>query len=266
MKLHIMTVASLRALVLWRQNVACIPDASFTIVSYDRSCEQWRTFTQLALRVQCIDTTLSVKGFHPKGVFQCAHFENVSNGTDLLALADEDIDFCSFDWNDFQRKWLRMRPVVSQPTIISKRGRQVYWPFNHNTWDDVPPTSLMRINLVEQQIPFMDARFARHFWSEIGCTVAKWQDAVSGGWGLDMLWCAAARQWAPARQPCAVVVTPIGHRNMHTIAKHSAYIRSSAMLMKRANTEYPHLFLTKAQRSMYTGRVNRSLILENRVL
>ena len=90
--------------------------------------------------------------------------------------------------------------------------------------------------LVEQHAPLLDAAFFEWLAGASSGSrgvalreLAALQDAAGSDWGLDMLWCGAARAYAfetavdagALRTPCALLLgVAIDHQNSCTIAKH----------------------------------------------
>lgn len=176
----------------------------------------------------------------------------------MIAYADEDIDFCRFDWNDFHKKWSLYKPIVFQPTIVP--NTQDFWVFNAQSFATVRNKSIFPTDYIEQQITFMDSQFAVHFWKYFGCTIGVYQDRESGDWGLDRVWCLIAAAWAPKRLSCAVILSSVHHDDTKTIHKTRGFIRSNIKILELIKKRYNNVFLPYERRKMYKGKANLSLV------
>ena len=93
--------------------------------------------------------------------------------------------------------------------------------------------------IIEQQTSVIDADFFVWFYSSETMTeMIKIQAAMRSCWGLEHIWCGAARAYRDIiykdqiqnwehdqmfRPPCAIIMTPINHVNTMSIAKGEAF-------------------------------------------
>ena len=186
----------------------------------------------------------SAARFRPKLLFQLtAAGVAKRRHREYVWLADDDISFVGFDVAGFFALHAEVgAPLISAPLISASSGRATQKPeflSNRAQWaaalhrSDTPRA--VPCALIEQQAPLLDAAFFEWLAGASSGSrgvalreLAELQDAAGSDWGLDMLWCGAARAYAfetavdanALRTPCALILgVTIDHQNNRTIAK-----------------------------------------------
>lgn len=189
----------------------------------------------------------SAARFRPKLLFQLnAAGVAKRRRREYVWLADDDISFVGLDVAGYFALHASVgAPLISAPLISARlsRGGATQKPeflSNRRQW----AAALRRparpravpCALVEQHAPLLDAAFFEWLAGASSGSrgvalreLAALQDAAGSDWGLDMLWCGAARAYAfetavdagALRTPCALLLgVAIDHQNSRTIAKH----------------------------------------------
>ena len=178
-------------------------------------------------------------GFRPKLMFQRHLVGMFEPHQRFVWLVDADISFVDFNLSPFLMSYQHAfattgverphwHPIIAQPAILGQT--QAFWPMNWLRWGVhgdawVGPSAAIEMDFVEQQAPLLDARFfewlVRKLQGHPGLGRPLWelQQAMHTDWGVDDLWCDAAKEYVVAvlRQPlqsravCAVIGVPIAH-------------------------------------------------------
>jgi len=177
--------------------------------------------------------------FCPKLSFQLT-FLPYLDYIDYIVLPDADMSFADFDWDRYWRSHYRAgSPVISQPIIRQSTQTSGYF-VNADQWAACDPEKSIfaTTTIIEEQAPFVDAKFFEYLFSRLS-NFATMQQEYRSDYGVDLFWCAAAAVFAAAENPetnpertsCAIILEPIDHHRYHTILQNTDYKqRGSHML------------------------------------
>ena len=144
---------------------------------------------------------------------------------DVVWFLDGDISLHRLDLHALLRRWRCARrcgdlpsgpALITQPTI--EPATQL-WGLNHVYWNQ---SELVTVHTrwVEQQAPIFDGVFLTWLHRQpLVREILRLQDVHGTSWGMDAVWCSAARTYAasePAargRMPCAVQTLPVLHED-----------------------------------------------------
>ena len=118
-------------------------------------------------------------------------------------LLDSDLSLVGFDFQKYLALLacadlsLPTSPVfISQPVV--KESTQVFPVLNREAWQRIPKArqvSVIRYDTVEQQMPLFHSGFLSWFITHMVEPHRPWFASLSTDWGLDKLWCRAAREY-----------------------------------------------------------------------
>lgn len=235
-------VANAAALTAWsaRSGVA----VSFLLVSFDHQSSSWADAQAESGHVlHVVDPTPLEHRFHPKQYLQYMYVKRLAmeSRARYMWSLDEDLELRA-EGHEFQidRFFERFAcgfpegpPLIAQPLISP--GTQAFHVFNYHEFlrrvGKAQMPFITEVIYVEYQAPLVDARFWLFLMDVIGDTIAALEDSYRTDWGMDAVWCGAARHYAASRlagqamsrRACAVVPIPLRHHSSNTIA-HSAQL------------------------------------------
>ena len=157
---------------------------------------------------------------------------------DAAWFLDEDMRPASFDCDRFFSAWNLTRSVIAQPTIAERRLGRI---FRHDEWVRGEIASWRSTRYVEQQAPLINATFLRWFMRlPITAHVLRLEKKWNVDFGVDSMWCAAARARYPSASACAVIHVPMQHADLHTQKyRLGDYFRRGFALLEEAGMRRP---------------------------
>jgi len=186
---------------------------------------------------------------------------------DHVWLLDADLSLRGFRFADYLALVRCVGALVAQPVVA---GHDQSMPaLNEDFWTDHLPGEwpdgflydlkrgrplAARYRFVEQQAPLFDGRFLEHFIDQVVAPLAPAYEALSEtDWGLDDVWCGAARDFArtadsePSLRCGIVMATPVQHLGARAL-------NSSGIALKHSHSLASHW------RFHFTGFLMRVLI------
>ena len=205
------------------------------LLSIDGECTHFRNLSGV--------TCIPVPTDKPKLWYRCRHM-GVYAQYHAIWMLDGDIQLTAAPLSRFIDIWLRLKPLISQPTILPKT--QAFWPFNDHSYSLYPRLHGIRAlqtRFIEQQAPLLRREVAIPFMRQIGCPLAEVQEVEMCSWATDQLWCKFAeahrKSLRIAGQACVVIVSPVIHTNSHTLKKTATMHRGCTRVRKFAWKKWP---------------------------
>jgi hypothetical protein len=154
---------------------------------------------------------------------------------DHMWLLDGDISLQRFRVDAFIARWQCSfpggPPLVAQPPVL--QSTQAFWHVNWESWAaNASRPGAVDTSFVEIQSPLIDGGYFRHLARGDAAVIADKGRELDSDWGIDMMWCSAARQFDPSRRACAVVLYPVSHLDSRTLQKDDEYAVVGQELMK----------------------------------
>ncbi len=170
-----------------------------------------------------------------KGWYHYKKLQNIRQ-FDLIWLLDSDMDVDKFDCVEFMKAWSRNRPLISQPTMS---GYNVNKMFSYKLWsknNNLEKGACLNSHWIEQQAPLFNSSFLEWFHKhDIVKTVFRLQRKYNVDWGLDFIWCGAAREFDKHHPiPCACINVPCIHNNTKTQKWNGGYVNRGFHLLSEA--------------------------------
>lgn len=143
-----------------------------------------------------------------------------------VLIKDSDIGLSGFPWHTFV--------AASRNAVISGALRQIEQGTDTRQWfhfqdgDKWKREFIQQFRSVEaQSVPFleqflvmMDGTFAKTFFHRTLTDAFLLNEdgtRVQSNWGLDTIWCGAAREWGPDKTPCLLVPVVATHRDTRQV-------------------------------------------------
>ena len=238
------------------------------------------SFKKISLAVN--GSVLNGSTFQPKLAFHVQLLKLQLDAFQAVLLLDSDLNLNSslFDADLFVDRWLCAFeggwPLVSQPPVAHRWPSQSFWPMNYKgEWSTscvkhclskgISKTGRvadlhvqgLEVAYVEAQVAVLDKSF--FFWlvTNVGNELAHVQQSRGSDWGIDQIWCRAARYYATSvlkskeRCACAVLPVPMLHMDTRTIKKDGRFISAGNAVRKFASSRWPQWWLPSRVARLY---------------
>jgi len=169
--------------------------------SLDASSSAALAFTTL-YKPPANENSTTSSSFVPKALLFASLVPHLE-GYERAWLLDSDVSLLGFDFQKYLALLacadlsLPTSPVfISQPVV--KESTQVFPVLNRDAWlraHSARKVSVIRYDTVEQQMPLFNADFLAWFITHMVEPHRPWFASLSTDWGLDKLWCRAAREY-----------------------------------------------------------------------
>ena len=234
----------------------------WAVVAFDDQSAQWVDVAACAER-QAVSLWVRDGGWARSGRFVGKHTHQwrflvaAAEQHSALWLIDADVSFATFDMAAFVRGWHCAfdsgPPLIAQP--VSRQNAQEYWTSNLNAYQTGGVLGAvygevvgLKSPYVEIQAPLIDAAFLHWLYGQLGgfAFVAK-QMELGTDWGLDVIWCGAAKDYARTRRlhrtPCGVLAVPFDHDDDRVIEKSFEFEQRGLSMHAWAKEQWPSWFL-----------------------
>jgi hypothetical protein len=164
---------------------------------------------------------------------------------DYVWLLDGDISLQRFRLDAFLAHWQCFfhggPPLVAQAPVL--QNTQGFWHVNWGSWaSNASRPGAVDVSFVEMQLSLLDGGFFRHLSRGDAAVIADKGRELDNAWGIDMMWCSAARQFDPSRRACAVVLYPVSHLDSRTLEKSSKYRVAGGKVLRWMRERWPSLY------------------------
>lgn len=188
---------------------------------------------------------------------------------DLVLLVDEDQRLAGFPWASFlQRKGnaLIAAPLRQTPQNSLVKGKmetlpgfQLYNAYNWKNqapapWDSFfPNASTLKVSILEMYLDVFDGKFAEWFFSRL--LTEDYLATTRSNWGVDLLWCGAAKEFDPARSSCLLVPYVSVHEDTRKLQKTKvSFYEQGWMAIARLHESFEPWFETSEYLGMFSIR------------
>lgn len=165
------------------------------------------------------------KGGYNKFVYIRDSIPNMRAYTHVI-IKDSDQNLAGFPWRSFVQR--AADAVIAGPlrqTLMGHPDKRQWakvtdaYVFKDNWSRRFGDVQTLAVGYLEQYFVAMDGAFAEWYFSKILTDNMLYEEgtAVASSWGPDILWCAAAKEWAPHRTPCIFVPVVSKHDDTRQI-------------------------------------------------